>query len=70
MIYNKGDIVEIIDESAFYFGALGLIDAVYEDAEYEYFVVFQMIDELTGDIEVYEECYYKENQIQLFRGEC
>ena len=70
MKYNINDIVEIIDESAFYYGALGRIDKIYTDDEYEYFVVFEMIDEETGEESIYEECYYKKNQIQLFKGEC
>ena len=70
MKYNVGDIVEIIDSNAFYHGALGTVDKIYTDDEYEYFVVFQMINETTGEEEVYEECYYKESQIKIFKGEC
>ena len=61
MKYNINDIVEIIDESAFYYGALGRIDKIYTDDEtddeYEYFVIFEMIDEETGEESIYEVSY-------------
>ena len=70
MIYKVNDIVEVIDSNAFYYGALGRIDRVQPDDEYEYYVVFEMIDEDTGEVSIYEDCDYKASQIKLFKGEC
>jgi hypothetical protein len=39
---------------------------VFED---EYHVVFEMIDEETGEVSIYEECYYYDYEIELFKGE-
>ena len=69
-MFNKNDVVRIIDKNAFYYKTLGRIESIDPTQEYAYFVVFEMIDEITGEIEVYEDCYYKEDQIKLFEGEC
>ena len=61
------DIVKVICVDAFYYGALGRIDEVCED---EYHVVFEMIDEDTGEVSIYDECYYYDYEIELVEGEC
>ena len=60
------DIVKVVSVDAFYYGALGRIDEVCED---EYHVVFEMIDEFTGEISIYEECYYYDYEIELVKEE-
>ena len=69
-MFNKNDVVRVIDKNAFYYKSLGRIESIDPTQEYAYLVVFEMIDEITGEIEVYEDCYYKEDQIKLFEGEC
>ena len=62
-----GCIVRVIDKEAFYYKAIGRIESIDPTQEYAYFVVFEMIDEITGEIEVYEDCYYREDQITIFK---
>lgn len=62
MKYKINDIVRIIDKSAFYYNALGRIMSITDD-EFAYYVVFEMIDEDTNEVSIYEDCFYKENQI-------
>ncbi len=68
MKYRVGDIVKIIeDKEVFYHGAVGRIDSYYEG---DYYVVFEYIDMETGEVGIYEDCYYDESQIRLYEGEC
>ena len=69
MKFKVGDIVEIIDKDAFYYGAIGDIDEIDLEDEYSYHVIFTMIDDYTGEERVYEDCPYKESQLKLYEGE-
>ena len=60
------DIVKVVSVDAFYYGALGRIDEVCED---EYHVVFEMIDEITEEVSIYEEYYYYEYELELVMEE-
>ena len=61
------DIVKVVCVDAFYYGVLGRIDEVCED---EYHVVFEMIDEETEEVSIYEECYYYDYEIELVEDGC
>ena len=61
------DIVKVVSVDAFYYGTLGRIDEVCED---EYHVVFEMIDEETEEVSIYEDCYYYEYEIELVKEGC
>jgi hypothetical protein len=64
--FKPGDVVKIIDESAFYYGAIGEVYSVDPYNEFSYFVVFSMVDEETGEETIYESCNYTVNQIVLY----
>ena len=59
-MFNKNDVVRVIDKNAFYHKALGRIESIDPTQEYAYFVVFEMIDEETEEVSIYEDCYYYE----------
>ena len=73
-MFRVEDIVKVVDPSAYFYGTIGVIRYILDkdnsDDEYYFFVQFEMIDDDTGEVSVYEDCYYTEQQIKLFEGEC
>lgn len=66
MNYKVGDVIIVVSVDAFYCGAIGRIREVYEDY---YNVVFEAKDMDTGEVFIYEECDYLEEEIELFDEE-
>lgn len=67
MKFKINDIVKIIDDKeVFYHGAIGTIKEIDND---EYHVFFEAIDIETGEEFVYEECYYLEGELELYKGD-
>ena len=63
MKFKTGDIVQVINENAFYNGALGEVAEVDDD---EILVHFIAVNDITGEVFVYEECFYQEEELDLF----
>lgn len=66
MNFKVNDIVKIVSVDAFYYNALGRVAEVNDD---EVYVVFEMIDTDTGEVSVYEDCYYYDYEVELYEGE-
>ena len=65
MNFKVNDIVKIVSVDAFYYNALGRVAEVNDD---EVYVVFEMIDSDTGEVSVYEDCYYYDYEVELYEG--
>lgn len=65
MKFKVNDIVKIVSVDAFYYNALGRVAEVNDD---EVYVVFEMIDSDTGEVSVYEDCYYYDYEVELYEG--
>ena len=63
MNFKVNDIVKIVSVDAFYYNALGRVVEVNDD---ELHVVFEMIDTDTGEVSVYEDCYYYDYEVELY----
>lgn len=61
MRFQVGDIVRIIDENAFYYNAIGRISEITNN---DYLVIFTAIDDVTGELCIYESCYYYDYQLK------
>ena len=66
MNFKVNDIVKIVSVDAFYYNALGRVAEVNDD---EVYVVFEMTDTDTGEVSVYEDCYYYDYEVELYEGE-
>ena len=62
MNFKVNDIVKIVSVDAFYYNAIGRVVEVNDD---ELYVVFEMIDDDTGEVSVYEDCYYYDCEVEL-----
>ena len=60
MRFQVGDIVRVIDSTAFFYNVVGQIKEVTDE---DYLVVFIAINDETGEEFIYEDCYYYEDQI-------
>lgn len=72
--FKVNDIVRIVNNNAFMYGAVGVIFHICEDEEnYPYYVQFQAVDTDTEEVFVYEDGYYNESDLRLYdikKGEC
>ena len=65
MNFKVNDIVKIVSVDAFYYNALGRVAEVNDD---ELYVIFEMINTDTGEVSVYEDCYYYDYEVELYEG--